>query len=184
MINRSKHILLLYKTNQKEAFRNLFNAYYEPILMYCYSLVQNMDDAEDIVQDCFVQLWCNNRLDDFEGELENYLFKMVKLKTINFLRDAFRREQLHQHAQHDQEEMRLGKELWQHDDMEKVYQCINQLPEQCRKIFLMASVDELKYREIAEQLGVSVNTVKTQMKIALKSLRSHLSSKIILSLFF
>ena len=60
-------------------------------------------------------------------------------------------------------------------EIELLYCTIGQLPDECRKIFLMASLDDMKYREIADVLNISVNTVKTQMKIALRFLREKLT---------
>ena len=60
-------------------------------------------------------------------------------------------------------------------EIELLYRMINRLPDECRKIFLMAALDDMKYQEIADALQISVNTVKTQMKIALRFLREHLN---------
>ena len=62
-------------------------------------------------------------------------------------------------------------------EIELLYRTINGLPDECRKIFLMACLDDMKYQEIANALQISINTVKTQMKIALRFLREHLSKE-------
>ena len=60
-------------------------------------------------------------------------------------------------------------------EIELLYRTISSLPDECRKIFLMACLEDMKYREIADALSISINTVKTQMKIALRFLREHLT---------
>jgi RNA polymerase sigma-70 factor (ECF subfamily) len=66
----------------------------------------------------------------------------------------------------------------------KIHNALNELPEQCRTIFQMSRFDELKYREIADKLGISVKTVENQMGKALKLLREKLADFLIFILFF
>ena len=67
------------------------------------------------------------------------------------------------------------EDLIKNDMYRAVHKAIDNLPDQCRKIYLMKKYDELSYNEITEILGISINTVKTQMKRAIKSLLNNLS---------
>ena len=141
-----------------------------------YRLVGQGVDAEDIVQDCFVHIWRSRRLENFEGELDRFMFQAIKFRAINYVRDQYRRDRLADNISEENDELptyfqeeEVGKEI------ELLHYTISCLPDECRKIFLMACLDDMKYREIAETLNISINTVKTQMKIALRFLREHLT---------
>ena len=172
----SNEILSLYKHDERAALQKLFDIYYEPLLLYCYSLIRDSESAEDIVQDCFVHIWRSRRLENFEGELDRFMFQAIKFRAINYVRDQYRRDRLADNISEENDELptyfqeeEAGKEI------ELLHYTISCLPDECRKIFLMACLDDMKYREIAETLNISINTVKTQMKIALRFLREHLT---------
>lgn len=172
----SNEILSLYKHDERAALQKLFDIYYEPLLLYCYRLIRNSESAEDIVQDCFVHIWRSRRLENFEGELDRFMFQAIKFRAINYVRDQYRRDRLADNISEENDELptyfqeeEAGKEI------ELLHYTISCLPDECRKIFLMACLDDMKYREIAETLNISINTVKTQMKIALRFLREHLT---------
>lgn len=172
----SNEILSLYKHDERAALQKLFDIYYEPLLLYCYRLIRDSESAEDIVQDCFVHIWRSRRLENFEGELDRFMFQAIKFRAINYVRDQYRRDRLADNISEENDELptyfqeeEAGKEI------ELLHYTIGRLPDECRKIFLMACLDDMKYREIAETLNISINTVKTQMKIALRFLREHLT---------
>ena len=172
----SGEILSLYKHDERVALQKLFDVYYEPLLLYCYRLIRDLESAEDIVQDCFVHIWRSRCLENFEGELDRFMFQAIKFRAINYVRDQCRKDRLYSNISEREYELsayfgeeEVGKE------MELLYRTISRLPDECRKIFLMACLDDMKYREIAETLNISINTVKTQMKIALRFLREHLT---------
>ena len=160
----SGEILSLYKQDERVALQKLFDVYYEPLLLYCYRLIRDLESAEDIVQDCFVHIWRSRRLENFEGELDRFMFQAIKFRAINY---NISEREYELSAYFGEEE--VGKE------MELLYRTISRLPDECRKIFLMACLDDMKYREIADVLNISINTVKTQMKIALRFLRENLT---------
>lgn len=172
----SNEILSLYKHDERAALQKLFDIYYEPLLLYCYRLIRDSESAEDIVQDCFVHIWRSRRLENFEGELDRFMFQAIKFRAINYVRNQYRRDRLADNISEENDELptyfqeeEAGKEI------ELLHYTISCLPDECRKIFLMACLDDMKYREIAETLNISINTVKTQMKIALRFLREHLT---------
>ena len=81
----SGDILLLYKQDERAALQKLFTVYYEPLLLYCYRLIREPESAEDIVQECFVHIWRSRRLENFEGELDRFMFQAVKFRAINYI---------------------------------------------------------------------------------------------------
>ena len=177
-MEHSGKILSLYKQDEKAAMQLLFDVYYEPLLLYCFRMMHDTEEAEDIVQECFVHLWFSRRLQNFKGDLERFMFQAVRFRAINYIRDKHRRDKMHDDSSVDEyilpgilREEEAGQEI------ELLYRMINRLPDECRKIFLMDSLDDMKYQEIASTLRISINTVKTQMKIALRFLREHLNKE-------
>jgi len=136
--------------------------------------------AEDIVQDVYYELWKKRDELVMEEAIKFYLFRSIYTRTLNYLnsksytdRETFEQSTegriqkiyLQSHAS-DQEDELIYKEL-----QEQVNGAIASLPEQCRKVFILSRKYELKNREIAEQLDISVKTVEKHISKALSLLR-------------
>lgn len=158
-----------------QAFSACFNAYAEPLYLYAAGFVGNREDARDIVQDAFLYLWANRetiRTDSLYG----YLSRSVKNSCIDFklhekVKERYSREVLAMQNEAEEESV----------DMEQLYErlrvVVDALPPKCREIFVLGCVEGVGYKEIADRLGVSVNTVKTQIKVAYKKIKSELSDQ-------
>lgn len=158
------------------AFELVFNKYTD--LLYCYALgvVKNREVAEDIVQDVFVYLWHNCRKINLSGLLSGYLLRAVKNACINY--------KLHEAVEHKYKKEFLAtqsetQEIYSEERLEqlrsRLIKLFDQLPPKCKDILVLGCVEGLKYKEIADRLGISVNTVKTQIKYAYKKLRENSS---------
>ncbi|MDR1201437.1 MAG: RNA polymerase sigma-70 factor [Tannerellaceae bacterium] len=159
---------------------NLFRKYYKILRAYAYHLSGDKHMAEDIVQDVYYELWKKRDGLVMEGAIKFYLFRSIYTKTLNYLNsktytdlEAFeqstegRIQQIYlQSHLSDQESELIYKEL-----REKVNSVINSLPEQCKKVFILSRKYELKNKEIAEQLDISVKTVEKHISKALSILR-------------
>ena len=93
-MNSSESILNLFKKDENGAFQQLFNRYYDNLLLYCYHISGNLEAAEDIVQDCFTNLWNSKRLASFTGDLDRFIFKMIKNRSLLFLKEQKRRNDI------------------------------------------------------------------------------------------
>lgn len=159
------------------AFSTLFKKYYEPLYQFAGRFVKDAQAAENIVQNAFVDLWTHREHLHIKSNLKSYLYTMVKNHSLNYLKKeksfvSIDERPCFQENLDSSPEENVIKREWH----TAVHQAIDKLPEQCRLIYLMKRYDNLKYTEIAEMLNISVNTVKTQMKRALKSLLKQLSS--------
>jgi len=174
---------------------DLFKRYYKPLRMYAFRFVNNKPISEDIVQDVFFELWSRRESIRFEevDSVKSYLFKSVYNRSMNILNSGSLYEQssldkidhnrivenfLTTHMQ-NQEQSILLKEL-----ETEIATFVDTLPPQCKKIFLLSRTHELKNREIAEQLGISVKAVEKQISKALSELRKHLLKKDILFILY
>ena len=158
------------------AFSEIFNKYYLPLYQFAGRFVNDAQKAEDIVQEVFVRLWTNRKDLRITSSLKSYLYVSVKNNAINCLRREKRLQFTedfavsHIHFLTTPEEQVIEDEL-----VTAVQKAIARLPRRCRLVYLMKRYDGLNYQEIADILNISVNTVKTQMKRALKNLLNHLS---------
>lgn len=159
------------KTKQHMAsFDDLFKYNYRPLCLYALHYVQDVDLAEDIVQDSYASLWEKLQEGDHVLNLKSYLYMMVRNRCLDHLRKkGLPTESLKPYDTYGiiddddaQERSQTEARLWT---------AIDSLPEKCREVFIMSKRDGLKYEEIAEELGLSVNTVRNQISKALKVLK-------------
>ena len=148
---------------------NLFTQYYQILRAYALRYVQNQDAAEDIVQDVFFELWLRRNEIDFDLPMKAYLFKSVLNKSRNYIYDKRVKDKISFDSDNDiqfiddylqsfvvyQEDSLLLKDL---DREIKTY--VESLPEQCHRIFIMSRSLNLKNKDIALRLGISIKTVE------------------------
>ena len=172
-MNISDVILKLLEKDEERAFQFLFEHYYDTLLLYSFRILNDLEAAEDVIQDCLEILWDSKRLRNFKGDLDAFLFAMVKKRSYLFLRNKKQKCTLEELTTDipDTPAFFQGEE---ENEIDLLYRTIGKLPEKCKQVFLMACLNDKTYQEIANTLGVSVNTVKTQMKYALKFLRDNL----------
>ncbi len=132
-----------------------------------------MDDAEDVVQQTFIKLWEQREILPIQFSIKAYLYKMVHNRSLNRLRDAQTRRK------HSEISVSFGNDtappVEVSDLQTRLQAALEQLPTECRRIFELSRFEELKYREIADQLNISIKTVETQMGKALRLMRVHLA---------
>lgn len=166
------------KEGDKQAYEQLFCLYYAHLVTYAYSILQQREVAEDIVQELFIDFWFLKKYKQIQGNIENYWYRAVRNNCLTYLRDR---------KCHEEHLLRLGKTtektesfqftLEELEEKEEIRKAIENLPEQCRLIFKLCCFENMKYQEVADQLDISINTVRTQMGRALKSLRASLKGK-------
>lgn len=140
------------------------------------------EDAENITQDVFADLWEKRDSIDYIDNMNAYLFRLVKNRCLDYLKHKIFEQRYVENVQISFE-IEWGiklqsldrfsvSDISEENDMEiSIRTAIDSLPKRCRDIFLLSRMEGLKYKEISERLGISVNTVECQMSIALKKLR-------------
>ncbi len=163
------------KAGEETAFQTLFRDHYSSLCVYAKRLTGDADGAREVVQDLFVRLYEGRHTWPAPGSLKPYLYAAVRNACLNQLKQAQTR---HRHHQQLLSRTPTGEDtdaLVQLELEEKIWQAVQDLPEQCRKIFRMNRFEEKKNRQIADELGISVRTVETQISKALRLLRQALS---------
>lgn len=174
-------ILRLFKQDEKQAMKLLFETYYDKLVLYSCCVLQDKEAAEDVVQDCFVYLWKSRRLQGFVGDLEPFIFKMVKNQALSALKSAEKYQSLRATLEVAADEGDVVESEEQRK-IDLLYATIEKLPPKCQQVFLMACLHNKKYQEIADELGISINTVKWHMKFAIRFLRTNLEDKLFSSI--
>lgn len=160
----------------KRAFELVFKSQYALLCRYAKSLINDLDEAEEVVQNMFYIIWSKRETLEITGSLKAYLYRAVHNDCLNKLkhqavRKVHAEDYKHSNSQAHEDSV---KQLQAKELRQKIEQAIDTLPEQCGKVFRLSRYEELKYQEIAEQLSISVKTVENHMSKALKHLREQL----------
>ncbi|MDZ4665986.1 MAG: RNA polymerase sigma-70 factor [Bacteroidota bacterium] len=172
------------QSGDKDVFENVFKTYYQVLCNYACSTVKDMDEAEEVVQNTFFNIW--NKRDVLEVKnLKAYLYRAVHNDCLNKIKHAKVRQvyaadyKATANVGYDDASQKLqGKEL-----SSQINKAIDSLPEQCCNVFKLSRFEHMKYAEIAEYLGISVKTVENHMGKALKLLRVQLKDYLPLLIF-
>jgi RNA polymerase sigma-70 factor (ECF subfamily) len=154
-------------------YGEVFTAHYENLCKYAFTILKDMDDAKDVVQALFMKMWEKREDLAVTHTLKSYLYKAVHNLCINKLehravRTKFQQEDVSKDAAIQHPDV-FPEELDQ-----RIKTIIQNLPPQCRTIFMMSRYQEMKYAEIAAALGISTNTIENQVSKALRVLRDQL----------
>ena len=183
--------LILFEKMQRgdtSALEYFFREYTDVLYYRALGFVKDNLAAEDIVHEVFIRFWQLRKNLKITDSVPGYLCKAVDHRCHNYLEhlkvkhryeESQKWEEVMEEVSEDEEELDIMRERL------KVF--VDSLPEKCREIFVLACIEGLKYREVAERLDVSVNTVKTQLKSAYSKLRTEFNEndlKIILLLVF
>jgi len=173
------------RMDDRRAFEQVFRESYRPLAAYAFRFVRELPTAENIVQDVFLKLWQNRHQLVITTSLVHYLFRSVRNHCLNHLdKNKVRSEYLRMQLNRTEDEEDFSAFYPEIGLLEKIETAILALPAKRQEIFRMAREEGLKYREIADQLNLSVKTVETQMTLALKQLRDALKEYHHLVLFF
>lgn len=172
------------------AFEELYRQYYIFLCLIAEHIVRNSSDAEEIVSDVFVRLWNIRENIEITTSIKAYLVKAVHNTSLNYIEHHRISNTLTDSLCNSDYKLLawdsdypLGQ-LYEKEIMDILDHGINTLPDACREIFILSRNEGMTYCKIAGKLGISVNTVKTQMKIALARLRENLKDYLMILLFF
>jgi len=188
--NKDDIILERLKMGDDRSLKDLFDIYYTPLFLVSRQYLFDEFAADTVVCDLFYRLWESRKFLKIEISLKSYLFSSVRNLSLNYLRDNYIDKQISINELDmsspllfTSDEYPLGK-LIEKELTEKIYEEINTLPPETKQVFILSRFEGLKNPEIAEKLGISINTVKYHMKKALSILREKLKDFLAGWLFF
>lgn len=175
-MGHSDNIVQQIRSGDEQAFEQVFRANYAGMCGYAMKYLEEMEHAEEVVQEVFLNYWDKRTTLEVTGSLEAYLYRAVRNTCLNNLKHQKVKRQyaLAQTEVLKAEENQSRDKVIELELQQKIDDCIAQLPPERRKIFKLSREEGMKYKEIADELGLSVKTVEAQMGKALKFLRENL----------
>lgn len=175
---KDEEILAMLHSDRAAGFRLLFDIYYTPLCLFSVQLTDDFDASEDIVQQLFVTFWENKVDERMEERLNAYLFTAVRNNTIAYMKkrgtmgnismdDAFMSDELINDIMYIEENREEAKRR-----EDELHRALKELSPKELSALERVVIEEKTYKEASEAMGVSVNTMKTYLKRAMKKLRN------------
>ncbi|MCU0422233.1 MAG: RNA polymerase sigma-70 factor [Bacteroidia bacterium] len=167
----------LIKDGDEKAFEFAYSLYVPDLIDYAFTILKDMGEAEDVVQQLFVQLWLDKATIMIHTTLKGYLYKSVQHRSLNKIKQRNVRTSHALFVQNNSWQVteKSAADVAENNELQKaLHTAINNLPELTKSVFTLAKFEQKKYIEISEQLNIPVKTVENQMGKALKLLRNNL----------
>ncbi|SHF76187.1 RNA polymerase sigma-70 factor, ECF subfamily [Arenibacter palladensis] len=162
------------KNNREEAFDCIFRRYYKGLCAYATNYVYDLDQAQSLVQDCFVKLWANRDRADSIESLPAYLSRMVRNRCIDHIRQVKSLEKLHEKLEMEEFVINAENSLLSREFEELLVKAISALPKKSKMAFEYSRFENLTYKEIGVKMNISSKAVEALLSRALKLLRKDL----------
>ncbi len=156
--------------------KKLFYQYYDELVNFSVTFVSTKMIAEEIVQDVFIKVWQRGEQNIVFINPRSYLYKATKNNSINYLKSKYHQDHSgFLEIEGDFKATDLSS-TFEHEELQQsIAKSVLKLPEKCRIIFILSRDQEMSYKEIAIHLDISKETVKSQIKIAIKKLKDYLT---------
>jgi RNA polymerase sigma-70 factor (ECF subfamily) len=171
-------LLGLLQNGDKEAFAVLYEKYWQPVLVYVMRAVRVQSDAEDIVQELFISLWKRRETLDIKAAFSTYLYNSARYMSIRYIEKNITRTHYLASLASEEEgghSVPADQKVLLEEINAKIETAMAQMPERMQMVFRLSREQHLSYREIAQRLEISEETVRKQIYKALKYLRAQLA---------
>jgi RNA polymerase sigma-70 factor (family 1) len=172
-----EQLLSLLKDNDETAFTELYDRYWKKLLVRANLLLNSTEDAEELVHDIFVNLWKKRETIHITHSFHTYIAAMLRYACFRTLAERRRKRMTDSSTELPETSDNHTQEWLDFEYLQQELEAaVGQLPEKCQLIFRLSREQGLSDKEIAAQLDISVNTVRTQMHRALVNLKGNLNS--------
>jgi RNA polymerase sigma-70 factor (ECF subfamily) len=170
----TKELLHLLSNDERGSFDMFYHLYYEQVFRFAFYFLRDKEACSEVVTDVFFAVWQSRKRLKYIGNIETYLYVMVRNESIRFLKknndsSFISLEQIPIHLEQSFE-ISPVEEIENKEIEQLLTKVIHGLPEKCRIIFLMVREEGLKPKQIAEILSIKESTVRVQMKIAIEKI--------------
>lgn len=165
-------------------FESYYKEHFKAFFLVAHKYVKSIPVAQEIVNDVFLKIWEDAGSITIDTSLKAYIYKAVINRSIN----AFNKQQ--KEKENQLELARLPVAFYEEKQIEanelkaQLYKAIDNLPDQCKKVFQLSRFEGLRQQEIADRLGISIKTVKNHITHALKVLARHASKYLTFLIMF
>ena len=182
-LSDERSLVLRLIEGDEDAFCELYAAYKNRLIYFAMRFLKSREYAEDIFQDAFAVVWQGRRFINPDASFSAYLYTIVRNRILNQLRDLSNQDKLREQilSQAVNYTNETKDEIIANDLRQFISRALQQLTPRQREIFQMSRERQMSHREIAEVLGISVNTVQESISISLRTLRTYLEKNSIVS---
>lgn len=176
--NNENVLLQQIAKGDETAFAELFYSYKDKLYSFLLPMT-GADAAEDLLQEVFLKIWTKREDLSAVDNASAYIFRMAKNKALSFLKRSLQYEGIlkEQGRKEDRNSIDTSEVLKERNLKQQIYQAVEGLPPQQKKVYLLSKEEGLKLEEIAAQLDISLSTVKNHMVQAMRNLRDRLGSE-------
>ncbi len=181
-----EEVITLLREGNHNAYEHLFETLYEPLCRYAYSILRDGAETEDAVQRIFCKLWDQRADLTINSSINSYLYRMVHNDCLNKIQqqNSHKEHNLNYIASIPDSNDSVSDYIGSNELQATIDRALETLPPQCKRVFEMSRKEQLSYSEIAQQLGISTNTVENHIAKALKLLRVELKDFLTLWILF
>ena len=183
ILSDERSLVLRLIEGDEDAFCELYAAYKNRLIYFAMRFLKSREYAEDIFQDAFAVVWQGRRFINQDASFSAYLYTIVRNRILNQLRDLSNQDKLREQilSQAVNYTNETKDEIIANDLRQFISRALQQLTPRQREIFQMSRERQMSHREIAEVLGISVNTVQESISISLRPLRTYMEKNSIVS---
>lgn len=183
ILSDERSLVLRLIEGDEDAFCELYAAYKNRLIYFAMRFLKSREYAEDIFQDAFAVVWQGRRFINPDASFSAYLYTIVRNRILNQLRDLSNQDKLREQilSQAVNYTNETKDEIIANDLRQFISRALQQLTPRQREIYQMSRERQMSHREIAEVLGISVNTVQESISISLRTLRTYLEKNSIVS---
>ncbi|TSD64041.1 RNA polymerase sigma-70 factor [Inquilinus sp. KBS0705] len=170
-------VITLLKQGSEKVFEKVFKDHFKTLHSYAYTFLKDDELAEEVVQNVFCRIWERREQLKTDGSIKAYLYRSVHNECLNYIKHQKVKAgfQVYYAAEMEQSEDNSSKKVMANELEKHIQKAMSELPQQCRIIFQMSRFDQLKYQQIADEMGLSIKTIENQMGKALKLMRLKLA---------
>lgn len=177
MYNNEEELLTDLRSGKEQAYRYLFDHHYQQLCLVAMTYLHDRQEAESVVVDCIFHFWERRETVLPTYPLRRYLAFIVRNRCIDFIRSERTRKRIY--GEYANESVLEADTSYSDEIATMIMDAIGRLPDECRQIMIWSRIEGIKREEIAQRLGISINTVKYHLKRGLELMRKDLGARII-----
>lgn len=163
-----------FNKGESHAYEELYKSYREPALRFCYSILKDIEESENIIHDVFLKIWNKKTFIDPHLNFNSYLFTIIKHQAFDYYKWMKKNESLKDELwKRTSGSEKIHNEI-KEERIEKLMEAVENLSERRKEIVKLKYEEKMSYGEIARHLNISINTVKNQLVISKQIIREKL----------
>jgi RNA polymerase sigma-70 factor, ECF subfamily len=180
-----QELLMLLKEGSQAAFAEIYNRYKSPMLLHAYRMIQDGEEAKDLVQEMFAVIWAKREELHVTSSLDGYIYKALKNRILNYAahQKVIAKYTDSLNTYFEQGSPASDDRMIEAELIAMIEKEIASLPKKMREVFELHRNEGLSYKQIAEKLNISDHTVKSQLQNATKILKTKINLTLLFQLF-